>query len=595
MAEQSSTEAEAEAISTNLRPLRVWPPVLLLGVMLATRYVPSWIDNGPAAIWMLAAFGPLLAGFMILVWWLTFSRASWLESLLGVFGVVLATILILVAVHPTMRGPATMVMTIPMGFAGFAIALILLSRMLSVQRTIIALLEAVLGMSYSLLLKSDGMWGNFAIGLTWRWQPTPEERFLASKREIGVTTIESYGAEQLDASLAHPEWPGFRGGERNSVQHGSQLQTDWTANPPQELWRVPVGPAWSSFAVAGKLLFTQEQRDDNEAVVCYDADTGSEVWSQEIEARFFDPLGGLGPRSTPTIADGSLFAMGATGWLMRLDARTGEVTWKVDLKEVAEREAPVWGFSSSPLVAEDVVVVHAGGEDDRGTLAFDMHTGKPRWQAPSGSDSYGSPQLANIGGRSAVVMLTNMGLELRGPDDGAPLLDYPWKHPGYRALQPQVVGGDRVLLPTGMGTGTRLVQLADSDEGLLAEEVWTSRNMKPDFNDFVVHQGYLYGFDDSIFACVSLEDGSRAWKGGRYGKGQVLLLADCDLLLVVSETGDVVLLQATAEKHQELARFQALEGKTWNHPVVIGDRLYVRNAAEAACFRLPVLETEAGL
>jgi hypothetical protein len=200
----------------------------------------------------------------------------------------------------------------------------------------------------------------------------------------------------------------------------------------------------------------------------------------------------------------------------------------------------------------------------------------------------------DIFGRKLLAFLSDQGAQLLEPATGAVALEYTWKHAGYRALQPQVLNGNKLLIPTGMGSGTRFVQLVEKEGALSGTEVWTSRNLKPDFNDLVVHDGYIYGFDNSIFTCIDLSDGSRKWKGGRYGKGQVLLLADSGLLLVLSEQGEVALLAASSDGYQELAKFAALDGKTWNHPVVVGDRLFIRNAREAACYRLP-LRSQTGL
>ena len=275
---------------------------------------------------------------------------------------------------------------------------------------------------------------------------------------------------------------------------------------------------------------------------------------------------------------------------MKLDPSTGDVNWQLDLRNVAEREPPMWGFCSSPLVTNGMVIVHAGGGGDKGTLAFDIATGELKWSIASGDHSYSSPQLSLVEGDPLVLMLTNRGIELLDPSTGSIRLNYEWKHDGYRDLQPQVVNGNSILIPTGMGSGTRCIRVTKEGEQLSAEEVWTSRDLKPDFNDFVIFEGHAYGFDNAIFTCIDLETGKRRWKGGRYGKGQVLLLEDSELLLIASEFGDVVLLKATSTAHTELASFKAIEGKTWNHPVVIGDRLYIRNAEEAACYRLPLAD-----
>jgi outer membrane protein assembly factor BamB len=396
----------------------------------------------------------------------------------------------------------------------------------------------------------------------------------------------------VPADLTSAEWPGFRGADRAARSHGPLISSDWTTHPPRQLWKIAVGPAWSSFAVAGKFLFTQEQRGPMETVVCYEADTGREVWNRPIEGRLDDPLGGPGPRATPALADGGLFATCATGLFLRLNPSTGEIVWQQDLKTVAGRTVPMWGFSASPIVAEKVVIVHAGGPGDKGLLAFDVESGALRWSVAAGNDSYSSPQLSTIAGETMVLMLSNDGLVLVDPATGKSRLNYEWKFSNYRALQPAVVGTDTILLPTGMSTGTRAIRVTNSNGQLAATELWTSKHLKPDFTDLVTYQGFAYGNDAGIFTCVDLNTGDRQWKGGRYGKGQVLLLEDSGVLLIAAEDGQVVLLRADPKQHAEIATFKALEGKTWNHPVVVGDRLYVRNSQEAACFQLSLAESK---
>jgi hypothetical protein len=172
------------------------------------------------------------------------------------------------------------------------------------------------------------------------------------------------------------------------------------------------------------------------------------------------------------------------------------------------------------------------------------------------------------------------------PANGKTRLEYEWKIPQYRALQPHVVGSDTVLLPTGMNMGTRALRLKKTNDQYTAEELWTSRQLKPDFVDLVSYQGYAYGNDGGMLTCIDLQTGERKWKGGRYGKGQILLLENSALLLILSEQGQLVLVAADPAEHRELASFQALQGKTWNHPVLVGDHLYVRNSQEAAAYKI---------
>ncbi|MDX1503276.1 MAG: PQQ-binding-like beta-propeller repeat protein, partial [Thermoanaerobaculia bacterium] len=325
-----------------------------------------------------------------------------------------------------------------------------------------------------------------------------------------------------------------------------------------------------------------------EVVAAYDADTGAELWTHETRSRFWEALSGAGPRATPTVAGGMLFALGPQGLLLRLEPTTGRLAWSRDLREDAGREPPIWGFSSSPLVIGDLVLVHAGGEGDRGLLAYDVEGGELRWGAAAGSHSYSSPQLVEVAGRRAVAIVTDAGMRLVDPTDGAEIWRYEWPFEQYRALQPLVVGESSLLISTGLGNGTRRLDLRPAGAALDGEERWTSRGLKPDFNDYVAHEGYLYGFDPNILSCIDLESGERQWKGGRYGNGQLLLLPDADQLLVLSEKGEVVLVRATPERLEELARHQVLHGKTWNHPVLVGSRLYVRNGEEAVALEMPL-------
>jgi outer membrane protein assembly factor BamB len=241
-----------------------------------------------------------------------------------------------------------------------------------------------------------------------------------------------------------------------------------------------------------------------------------------------------------------------------------------------------------------LVVVHAAGNDDLGIIAFETETGEVRWSVAADKDSYSSLHLTSYFDQQQVVFLGSRGAMFLESATGKILLDHEFKISGYRAVQPAVVDPQRLLF-TSEYAGSRLIELKPTDRGLEASEVWTSRSLKPDFNDLVVHEGYGYGFDGAIFTCIDLKDGTRSWRKGRYGKGQVLLLADSALLIVVAESGELVLMAATPEEHRELAKLAALDGKTWNHPVVVGNRLYLRNANEAVCYELPQVSVEAAV
>lgn len=611
------TETGADGVTNNdskttarFRTLRTWPAALLIFLMLAARYGPALMEGGLGRYWMVAVFGPLLCCLLLLVWWVTASRANWKERLFGFLGLIGALSLTLLLVDPTMRGPGTSYLTLPMGMIAYGLAAIALAKRPPGFRTGMALLFAFAGFGFSILLRNEGMTGDYQLGTHWRWLQTPEASLLArTKVESPVNVAERKGSRsntgvrptpdqnKTAKPLSYSEWPGFRGPDRSAHVRGLQIATNWTAHPPELLWKIPVGPAWSSFAVAGQRLFTQEQRGPMESVVCYDATTGREVWKSEIKARFDDPLGGPGPRATPTLANEGLYVTGASGTCLRLNPATGEIIWKQDLTSQPGRKLPMWGFATSPLVTKDLVIVYAGGAGDKSLLALDAASGALRWSAAAGTDSYASPQLNTIAGEELVLMLSNDGLLLADPATGRERLNYAWKFAQYRALQPNVVENDTILLPTGMNTGTRAIRISKAvsndnktQASLTAEDLWTSRNLKPDFTDLITFHGYAYGNDAGIWTCIELKTGERKWKGGRYGKGQALLLENSGLILIAAESGQVVLLLANPDEYHEVASFKALEGKTWNHPVVVGDRLYVRNAQEAAAYKLTLPE-----
>lgn len=584
------TTSPSESSAPTFRPLRTWPALLLVVVLLAARFGPTIPEDGMSRYWMIAAFGPLLCMLLILIWWAAASRATWKERLFGVLGLIGSLIVVTALSDPSMRGPATTYIALPIGIIAFALGTTWLAKRRPLVRTGGSVLIAALGFATTVLMRNEGMTGDFQLTLRPRWSRTAEDALVASRASAPANAAKSAdSAAAAPKVLTQLDWPGFRGADRSGLAHSAPLATNWAVAQPKPLWKIQVGPGWSSIAVAGSQLFTQEQRGPQETVVCYDAATGRELWNHAIEARFDEALGGPGPRATPTVTSNALYVTGATGKFMRLNPANGAVVWQTDLKETSGRAAlPNWGFAASPLVVGSVVVVYAGGPGNQGVLAFDIESGAPKWSAAAGGESYSSPQLARLAGEDLVLMLTNEGLVGLDPVNGAERFNHAWKFMNYRALQPAVIGDDIVLIPTGMNTGTRAIKVTKADGKLVTQELWTSRNLKPDFSDFVVLGGHAYGFDGGIFTCVDLKAGERRWKGGRYGKGQVLGLQDRGLLLVAAESGDIALVRADPSDWVELGTFKAIEGKTWNHPVVVGDRLYVRNAQEAAAFQLAV-------
>jgi outer membrane protein assembly factor BamB len=584
-----NTAPLASSTVSQPRPLRIWPALLLLALLGVAKASPYLAEELSFGLFMFAVNTPLIVGVGILLWWILASRATRRERWLGPLAVILIGAASYWLMDPSIKGMGYMFFVVPTGVAAVGLALVCLGRARPAIRVAGAILGATAGFMGWDLARNDGIWGDFRTSLHWRWEPTAEQVFLATLEQGGEPSADATPEVVSGDIIENVGWPEFRGPRRDGTVPAVTLDTDWQAHPPKELWRRKVGPGWSSFAVAGHSIFTQEQRGDVEVVSCYDADTGAQRWIHQSPVRFWESVAGAGPRATPTLKDGRLFAVGGTGLVHCLNPSTGAVIWQRDLAVDAARKPLMWGYASSPLVVGDVVLVYAGGADDKGVFAYDIHSGEPRWSVPAGDHSYSSPQRATVAGHEWVLMLTNTGLSAIDPENGTNAWTYEWQYEGYRTLQPLVVEDSGILLGTGMGTGTRRVDVTLTGGDAQINDRWTSLEMKPDFNDYVAHKGYLYGFDHNFFASIDLETGKRLWKKRGYGNGQVLLLPDADQLLVLAETGEVVVLRANPKELEELARVKVLSDKTWNHPVLVGNRLYVRNGEEAVCLEVPIV------
>ena len=566
------------------KPLRLWPGVVAAVLLWLVWYVVPIVlpESG-----YFGAIGGVVGGAVVVLWWLFFSRAPWLERVGALVLMVAATLATRYLLHESVATAGQGLLYYFYAIPVLALALVVwaaASRRLADGPRRAALVATVLLVCGGwMALRTEGV---SAAGshFAWRWSPTPEERLLAQGDDEPV-------AAAPPAMETTAEWPGFRGSGRDGRVPGVRIETDWSASPPVELWRRPVGPGWSSFAVRGDLIYTQEQRGEDEVVACYRAATGEPVWRHRDRARFWESNAGAGPRATPTVSGGRVYTFGATGILNALDAGDGSRVWSRDAASdmapdptsKAGVKGPYWGFASSPLVVGDTVIVGVSG-----TLnGYDLATGGPRWQGPAGGVSYSSPHLVTLDGVEQVLLLSGAGATSVAPADGAVLWRHEW--PGYSIVQPALTAGGDVLLSADQ-VGTRRIAVSQGAGGWAVEERWTSNRLKSNFNDFVVHEGHAFGFDGSILACLDVADGERRWKGGRYGQGQLVLLADQDLLLVLSEKGELALVAATPEKFTEHARLPAVEGKTWNHPVLVDDVLLARNAQEMVAFRLALAE-----
>ena len=421
----------------------------------------------------------------------------------------------------------------------------------------------------------------------WLNQNAPQNS-IATIPEVPNDHASEVTDTRVNLTITAADWP------RNCGSNGSreivepQCSFDWQNKVPIELWRHPVGDAWSSFTIVGERLFTQEQRGLLECVVCYNADTGLELWRHEDTARYETAQGGVGPRATPTVTENSIFALGATGILNALNPLTGAKIWQRNICDDAASSMIEWGMSGSPMIYENTVIVDAGGYKNKAVIAYDRATGEIVWASANHQAGYATPRLETIAGTLQLLIFHGDGLQGLDPATGKQLWEYPWTNQYKINVAQPMLFGDQLFLSSGYDSGCVLIDPTTVQDGRPAE-VWPpNKNMKLKFNEAVQRENCVYGLDDGILACIDAKTGKRMWKGGRYRHGQVLLWGD--KLIVQAESGEVVVVGASPKEFKEIARLAALSDRTWNLPIVNRGRLYARNASEAVCYELPSIQ-----
>ena len=581
---------------------RVWPAVVLIALFWAFIYVNHHYELSGGIRFASLLISYVLALIAFFAWWLSRSAIPWRDRLAAIAVALILSILACCAATGVMRNPFFMFLaSLPTILTAWLAWVVVARGMKPIHQRLGFCIAMLLAFGYFTLVRFDGLDASQQAETSWRWRPSKEQSFLSTANRVvssggGHAAVPPAASAHARSDNPTARWTPlatdtleFRGPSRDGVIHDTYISTDWTASAPKQLWRRKVGPAWSGLIVVDGHVVTQEQRDKYEVVTCYDANTGDELWVHQDELRFEEALAGPGPRGTPTFANGRIYAYGAKATLNCLEPTTGAVIWSHDCLadgEVTAAEMPTWGYSVSPLVVDGLVIVFVGGTKDKCLLAYHAEDGKLAWSRPAGKQSYSSPQLATLHDQKQVLMHDTQSLMSFNIADGAPL----WKAPNptelaMPMLQPHIGPDDSVIYNMEPGI-TRLKITHDGDQWHV-EPAWTSNNLRAGFSDFVLHDGLLFGLNDGVLCCIDLASGERLWKKGRLGHGQVVLLANQDLLLVSSEKGEVILVSADRAGYKELGRFQAIEGKTWNGPVVAGNRVFLRNGEEMAVYELP--------
>lgn len=443
-----------------------------------------------------------------------------------------------------------------------------------------------------LLLAASSMVANWK-GLVQRFSDdASDERRIAELQNVKLET----GTSRIAA--APGDWPQWRGPARDGKSAETGLNTDWNKTPPKELWRRKIGGGYSTFAVLGDRLYTMDRQGDSERILCLAGSNGKELWAFTYPVDFSRFQYNAGPRATPTVVDGRLYAVGATGTFIALElpAEAGgqpKELWRHDL--IAEFDAALekWGMACSPAVAGDLVVVQPGGSQGS-VAAFHRKTGRLVWTALSDSNGYSSPVVADLAGETQVVAFTGEGVAGINLQDGQKRWYFDWPEQFHGNIATPIVAGNFVFISSAYDNGgCALLEIVNEGGAWEAKLVYKKRGkvMCNHHSTCILHDGYLYGFDKSIFKCVDLRSGTENWVSRKPGKG-TLTYADGHLI-ILSEMGELSLAEATPQACKLKGKVDLFDrAETWAVPVLSRGHLYVRDKEEIVCLDLRPVEKQ---
>lgn len=464
--------------------------------------------------------------------------------------------------------------------------------------------------------------GHMVPKVKFRWDVDPQQQLAEHLKSVRVDT--EVPLREIPA-ITPEDSPAYRGINRDGLVIGPPLNQDWKASPPKELWRHPSGGGYGAFSIVGDRLLSLEQRGPDEAVVCYDAATGKELWEHKYPASFFEAMGGPGPRSTPTVDGDAVYTMGAFGDVVCCELATGKRRWHLNLLQQFHEPNSMWAMTSSPLVDGGRVIVNIGGKNGNGLVALDAKTGNvllasaglksqylttlPENERKSGGEAvdkfppeemsaagYAAPQFSEVLGVRTLLNLDGDALRGHDPATLAQWWSFPFTNGAkVNVAQPIVFPDGRIFLSASYEVGCKMIQVAHEGEQWTAKELWANNNLRCKFTCAALVDGYLYGLDEGIMVCLDPATGERKWKGGRqglkgrYDHGQILVTNG--QILALTETGVALLIKPNPEKLEEITTLRVLpDTKVWNPPLLSRGKLYVRCAsteyAEMACFDL---------
>jgi outer membrane protein assembly factor BamB len=376
------------------------------------------------------------------------------------------------------------------------------------------------------------------------------------------------------------DWPCWRGPERNGISQETGWTWQWSSNGPAVLWRASVGKGFSSFAVVSNRVYTLGNADGTDTVFCFAADTGTVLWKHAYPCELQPLSYEGGPGATPAVDGRRVYTFSKGGDLFCLDAAEGRVIWSKQFEPWPRQEgdwANTWRYAGSPLVVHDKVFMSMG----QAGAAFNKHDGTVIWQSPAGHPGYSSPVPSR--GVTGDVMVFFSGRAVVGADrdTGKTLWSIPWKTPWDLNAADPITERSQLFVSSGNGVGCALFEMTTDPP----HELWRNKNLKSTMNSAVLWQGHLYGFNDTHLSCLSWETGEELWSTRDVRKGS--LIAAGGKLILLSETGKLVVTEPSPKGCQPLAQAQILEGRCWTTPVLSHGLLLARNAfGQVVCLDL---------
>jgi len=387
----------------------------------------------------------------------------------------------------------------------------------------------------------------------------------------------------LSVVAAGEDWPQWRGPRGDGISRESGLLGSWPQGGPPELWRTPLGEGFSSVSVVGDRAFTMCGGPEGESVVCVAVADGKVLWKTR-SGDLFESSYGNGPRATPTIDEGRVYTLGASGSLLCLDADRGAKIWGCNVFERFGGTNVEFGLSASPVVSGRMVIAVTGSGNGKSLLALDKTNGDVLWTALDDKAGYSTPIFIEVDGMPQIVVLMGEAVVGVSPSDGKELWRYPWTTTLDANVATPIFFKNRLYVSTGYGTGCGMLELSAKDGKAETKLLWANKDMKNYFSTCVLVEGHLYGFNNTMLACMDFETGEVSWKQRGFNRGSVL--AADGKLLIYGERATLALAEISPREYKEISRAEVLSDRTWTVPTVSGGRLFLRNEKDLACLSL---------